>query len=42
MSDDESTATRPTNLADEDALDEFVSEQDLALVEFYTEGCTIC
>ncbi|MFD1586436.1 thioredoxin family protein [Halorientalis brevis] len=42
MSDDESPTTRPTNLADEDALDEFVSGHDLALVEFYTEGCTIC
>lgn len=42
MTDDEATRGRPTHLADEDGLDEFVAANDLALVEFYTEGCTIC
>jgi thioredoxin-like negative regulator of GroEL len=33
---------RPARLADEDDLDTFISESDVALVEFYTEGCGIC
>jgi thiol-disulfide isomerase/thioredoxin len=33
---------RPTQLADADALDRFLDEADVALVEFYTEGCGIC
>lgn len=32
----------PSELADEAALDAFVSNADIALVEFYTEGCGIC
>jgi len=32
----------PSELADEAALDSFVSNADVALVEFYTEGCGIC
>ncbi|ELZ48449.1 thioredoxin [Halorubrum coriense DSM 10284] len=35
-------ASRPTDLADEDALDAFVDDADVALVEFYTDGCGIC
>jgi thioredoxin-like negative regulator of GroEL len=44
-SDDAATsasAGRPTPLADEDALDAFVSDADAALIEFYTDGCGIC
>ena len=33
---------KPTPLADESALDAFVSGTDVVLVEFYTEGCGIC
>ncbi|RAW44826.1 thioredoxin [Halorubrum sp. 48-1-W] len=33
---------RPTSLADESALDDFLAGTDAALVEFYTEGCGIC
>ena len=33
---------RPVSLADEAGLDAFVSGTDVALVEFYTEGCGIC
>lgn len=33
---------RPTNLADEPALDDFISDHEVAVVEFYTEGCGIC
>ncbi|MFC7234801.1 thioredoxin family protein [Halosegnis marinus] len=33
---------RPERLADGDALDAFVAAHDLALVEFYTEGCAMC
>ena len=29
-------------LTDEEALDAFVSDADVALVEFYTDGCGIC
>lgn len=34
--------TRPTHLADADALDAFLADHELALVEFYTEGCAMC
>jgi thioredoxin 1 len=33
---------RSVGLADERALEAFVSESDAALIEFYTEGCGIC
>ncbi len=33
---------KPTQLADESALDAFVSDANVALIEFYTEGCGIC
>ena len=33
---------RPTSLADEPTLDAFVATHEVALVEFYTEGCGIC
>lgn len=33
---------RPTQLADEADLDEFTDSADVALVEFYTDGCGIC
>jgi thiol-disulfide isomerase/thioredoxin len=36
------SASRPTHLADETALEEFIDSNRLALVEFYTEGCSIC
>lgn len=32
----------PTDLTDADDLDAFVRAHDLALVEFYTEGCSCC
>jgi thioredoxin-like negative regulator of GroEL len=32
----------PTPLADADALDDFVADADAALVEFYTNGCSLC
>ncbi|MFQ3318211.1 MAG: thioredoxin 1 [Natronomonas sp.] len=35
------TAT-PTRLDDGDDLDSFVAENDVALVEFYTKGCSKC
>ena len=35
-------ADRPTALADEASLDAFVDAHDVALVEFYTEGCSVC
>lgn len=34
--------SRPTPLADEPALEEFLAGTDAALVEFYTDGCGIC
>ncbi|WP_434521404.1 thioredoxin family protein [Halorubrum sp. AS12] len=37
-----SGADRPVSLTDEDALDEFVDDAGVALVEFYTDGCGIC
>jgi thioredoxin-like negative regulator of GroEL len=39
---DVETAQKPIHLADGEALDAFVAEHPLALVEFYTEGCAIC
>ena len=39
---DESTPNRPADLADEPALDEFVGNHEVAVVEFYTDGCGIC
>jgi len=33
---------RPVSLADEAELDASVSDSEVALVEFYTEGCAIC
>ena len=37
-----SGANRPVPLADADALDAFVGDTGVALVEFYTDGCGIC
>lgn len=34
--------SRPTSLADEAALDAFRSEEAVALVQFYTNGCGLC
>ena len=36
------TPAKPISLATETALDELVSDEELVLVEFYTEGCGIC
>jgi thioredoxin 1 len=36
------TADRPTHLDDEATLDAFLADHDRALVEFYTEGCSMC
>ena len=36
------TDAKPVRLADGDELDAFVADHDLALVEFYTKGCTLC
>lgn len=33
---------RPQQLADEDELDAFCAAADVALVEFYTNGCGLC
>ncbi|SDJ29792.1 Thioredoxin [Halovenus aranensis] len=33
---------RPVTLQTEDDLDDFVAQTDVALVEFYTDGCGIC
>ncbi|RQG99028.1 thioredoxin family protein [Natrarchaeobius oligotrophus] len=35
-------AAKPAWLADGDDLDEFVVGRDVALVEFYTSGCSKC
>lgn len=35
-------STRPTDLADEAALEDFISEHEVAVVEFYTNGCGLC
>ena len=39
---DDPTPDRPTSLADEPALETFVGDHEVAVVEFYTEGCGIC
>ena len=36
------TTDKPIHLADADELDAFVAENDLALVDFYTKGCSLC
>jgi thioredoxin-like negative regulator of GroEL len=36
------TECRPTRLDDGDDLDAFVAAEDVALVEFYTAGCSMC
>ena len=33
---------KPVQLADGDELDAFVAAHDLALVDLYTNGCTLC
>jgi thioredoxin-like negative regulator of GroEL len=38
----EAAAARPVDLTDATDLDEFVADADVALVEFYTEGCGVC
>ncbi|TKX84829.1 thioredoxin [Halorubrum sp. SS5] len=35
-------ARRPVSLSDEADLDAFVGDANVALVEFYTDGCGIC
>lgn len=39
---DQTDQHRPVQLADEAELDAFCAEADVALVEFYTDGCGIC
>jgi thiol-disulfide isomerase/thioredoxin len=39
---DSITPEKPVHLADADELDAFVAENDLALVDFYTKGCSLC
>lgn len=34
--------TRPTQLANEAELDAFCNQSDVALVQFYTNGCGLC
>ncbi|WP_435180177.1 thioredoxin family protein [Halorussus sp. AFM4] len=36
------TPEKPVRLEDGDDLDAFVAEHDLALVDFYTKGCSLC
>lgn len=36
------TADKPVQLANADELNAFVADHDLALVDFYTKGCTLC
>jgi len=40
--DAESPPSRPVDLPNGDALDEFVAAYDRVLVQFYTDGCGIC
>lgn len=40
--DADSPPARPVDLPDGDALDAFVDAYDRVLVQFYTNGCTIC
>jgi thioredoxin-like negative regulator of GroEL len=39
---DSATADRPTHLDEEADLDAFLATHDRALVELYTDGCSIC
>jgi len=39
---DSITPEKPVHLADADELDAFVADNDLALVDFYTQGCSLC
>lgn len=39
---DSITPEKPVHLSDADELDAFVAENDLALVDFYTKGCSLC
>lgn len=36
------STAKPRRLADGAELDAFVADNDLALVEFYTKGCSLC
>ncbi|MFC4550602.1 MULTISPECIES: thioredoxin family protein [Halorussus] len=36
------TPEKPVDLADADELDEFIAAHDRALVEFHTQGCSLC
>ena len=38
----EAGPSRPKHLANEEELDAFCADTDVALVEFYTNGCGIC
>jgi len=40
--DKSATPDKPVHLEDGAALDAFVAEHDLALVDLYTKGCTLC
>jgi thioredoxin-like negative regulator of GroEL len=40
--DKSATLDKPVHLEDGAALDAFVAEHDLALVDLYTKGCTLC
>jgi len=42
MSDTQRPDARPVHLDDEAALDSFVDRDGVALVQFYTEGCSLC
>ncbi len=43
MTENDTTADgRPVHLEDAEALDAFVADAGLALVQFYTDGCGIC
>ncbi|MDZ7745088.1 MAG: thioredoxin family protein [Halobacteriales archaeon] len=35
-------SAKPERLADEQALDAFLADHDVALVEAYTKGCSLC
>ena len=36
------TARKPVALEDAEELEEFLEDRDVALVEFYTAGCSMC
>jgi thiol-disulfide isomerase/thioredoxin len=40
--DKSATPDKPVHFEDGAALDAFVAEHDLALVDLYTKGCTLC